>query len=139
MILGFFLTAFHATLGIVTQSQWKILPSYQDTKQKPRDFSDHDGYGSIWNLFFSDHLIEIIALIETKEIEISTKTEILGDSGYFMASANLNPNVGDFFKEVFPFGIWRVIPSKIPQEICGQILSMIEDGLFLLCRDPSQS
>lgn len=103
MILGFFLTAFHATFGIVAQSQWKILPSYQDTKQKLRDFSDHDGYGFIWNLFFSDHLIEIIALIETKEI--STKTEILGDSGYLMASANLNPNVGDFLKS---FSLWNL-------------------------------
>lgn len=50
--------------------------------------------------FFSDHLIEIIALIETREI--STKTEILGDSGCFMASANLNPNAGDFLKKFFP-------------------------------------
>lgn len=87
-------------------------------------------------LFFSDHLIEIIALIETKEI--STKTEILGDSGYLMASANLNPNVGDFLRS---FSLWNLEGNPLKDTPRNLRPGSFDDWrwLFLLCRDPSQS
>ena len=68
MVLGFLLTAFHATFGILAHSGKSC---FQDTKQKLWDFPIMTLPSRI--CFLSDHLIETIALIETKEI--STKIQ----------------------------------------------------------------
>ena len=139
MILGFFLTAFHATLGIVTQSQWKILPSYQDTKQKPRDFSDHDGYGSIWNLFFFGPLDWNHCIDWNQRNRNQHQNRDTGRFWLFHGFSQPQPKCGWFFFK--SFSLWNLEGNPLKDTPRNLRPDSFDDWrwLFLLCRDPSQS